>query len=102
MRRALHHGSRRQTLARRSGRAKRQATEATGRPRNKKNGPQIGGRNGRWSKTKNGAAEGTRTPAYSLASCRTTPILRPLGADLFLLHAAAAATRPRSSAEPAA
>jgi hypothetical protein len=25
-----------------------------------------------------GAAEGTRTPAYSLASCRTTPILRPL------------------------
>lgn len=25
----------------------------------------------------NGAAEGTRTPAYSLASCRTTPILRP-------------------------
>jgi hypothetical protein len=29
-----------------------------------------------WAKT--GAAEGTRTPAYSLASCRTTPILRPL------------------------
>jgi hypothetical protein len=26
---------------------------------------------------KNGAAEGTRTPACSLASCRTTPILRP-------------------------
>src|SRR2546427_3266519 len=33
-----------QTLARRSGRAKRQATEATGRRGNKKNGPQIGGR----------------------------------------------------------
>jgi hypothetical protein len=26
---------------------------------------------------KTGAAEGTRTPACSLASCRTTPILRP-------------------------
>src|SRR3990172_7088019 len=29
-------------------------------------------------KEEKGAAEGTRTPAYSLASCRTTPILRPL------------------------
>ena len=54
-----------------------------------------------WEET--GAAEGTRTPACSLASCRTTPILRPHLDEKFITrcpecHKAARLNRQRSDA----